>query len=258
MFKEKILHEAETLLEEARTTPPNFYHADMLDGLPAPVQKYLRSALTQGQPMYRTARLKQHGQFRPTVKSGWQRLQAEQYFSTQPPAFIWHGRVEPIPFFWVSARDYYWHGQGNMLIKVMSAWTLDDARGAEMTQASLLRWLAEAVWFPCVFADSGVIQWEIRDAHSAVAHVSDGETSVFGIYYFNGDHLPVRFAAERPYGTGKNSALEKWGGVYHRYQECGGMMIPFEAEVTWYFAAGDHPYARLTLSDVQYDHFEPY
>jgi hypothetical protein len=68
--------------------------------------------------------------------------------------------MKPAPLFSITGRDMYYEGKGNMYIKLMSLVTVADARGAEIDQGVLLRYLNEIMWFPGA-ALSDYIQWEV-------------------------------------------------------------------------------------------------
>ena len=61
------------------------------DDLPAPVARYLRFALKDGQPIVRTARFKHTGEF--NLNNKWTPFDSEQHFSSNPPAFVWDAEM---------------------------------------------------------------------------------------------------------------------------------------------------------------------
>ena len=52
------------------------------------------------------------------------------------------------PLMAVVGRDKYVNGRGEMLIKILGLLPVVDARGPEMDQGTMLRYLAEMTWFP--------------------------------------------------------------------------------------------------------------
>ncbi|MEA2063547.1 MAG: DUF6544 family protein, partial [Gemmatimonadota bacterium] len=89
------------------------YSPKMLDGLPLPVQRYFRLVLKEGQPLIRSARIIQAGEFRARkADNGWSRFEAKQYFSAQPPGFVWDAGIRMAPLMEVRVRDMYVAGQG--------------------------------------------------------------------------------------------------------------------------------------------------
>ena len=65
------------------------YHAAELPGLPAPVQRYFRAALTDGQPTVTDVRLTQAGRFNMGATADqWKPFTATQTFTTTRPGFV--------------------------------------------------------------------------------------------------------------------------------------------------------------------------
>jgi hypothetical protein len=93
------------------------FRLDELDGLPAPVVRYFRSTLKEGQPMIRSVQLKQEGKF--WAQGSWKTFEASQYFSVKPPAMVWDARIQMAPLMTVSVRDTHFQGKGSMLAKLM-------------------------------------------------------------------------------------------------------------------------------------------
>jgi len=133
-----------------------------LNRLPAAVQNWLRYAQVIGKEKIVAARTKQKVELRLEQDKPRMPAKAEQYFRTEEPGFIWKVKINAAPFFHIVGRDKYCDGHGNMLIKIMSIKTIADARGPEIDQGTLLRYLAETMWFPTA-ALSDYIKWEEID-----------------------------------------------------------------------------------------------
>ena len=144
-----LRNEARELLQQARPVPPGLITEAHL--LALPVQRNLRYSQVIGREPIRTARLKQRGKFRQSARLPWMKLDAEEYYSVNPPGFVWVGtlRTAGLPF--VRARDRYRDGKGNMQITLATVLTIADPMGAAMDQASMTRYLNEMMWFPADF-----------------------------------------------------------------------------------------------------------
>jgi hypothetical protein len=72
-----------------RTTDPGerVFDASQLEGLPAPVARYLAFALPEGQPRIRTAAVRWTGEFQMRPGGGWSPFTATQEFTADPPGF---------------------------------------------------------------------------------------------------------------------------------------------------------------------------
>ena len=104
------------------------------------------------------ARLKQEGVFRRGPGQDWVPIEAEQYFTTDRPSFLWHAMLRPGRFFWIEGRDRYDRGKGSMRIRLLSTITVADATGPEIDVSSLVRYLGEMPWFPGAFLHRGVVR----------------------------------------------------------------------------------------------------
>src|SRR3712207_6252439 len=66
-----------------------------LEGLPAPVQRYFRTVLEEGQPMVADVRVQHTGTFNMgETNDQWKPFTSDQVVVTQRPGFDWNGRVD--------------------------------------------------------------------------------------------------------------------------------------------------------------------
>ena len=135
-------------LWQASTTPRStvFTEADLI-GLPAPVVRYFRAVLHDGQPVVRHGRLTQRGHFlvRPTP-DGWRLFAATQHFATYPGGLVWDARIRVGPGLNIRVRDAFVYGTGSMLGALMGLSPVVSAEGTpEIAAGALHRYLAESV-----------------------------------------------------------------------------------------------------------------
>ena len=229
--------------------------ADLVD-LPEPLQRYLTQTGVLGRPRIGTVRLKQEGFFRTRPDQNWMPMQAVEYYSVDPPAFLWHGKIRMLPFLSVQGRDHYEAGTGHMLIK-LAAFTLGDARGPQMDQGALLRYFNEIMWFPTAFLSES-IRWEEVDANSARGTIQIGGTSASAVLHVTETGQFANFVADRYMSTGNTFSLETWSTPIDDYAELNGMKLPVSGEGVWHLDAGDFSYIRLRITELQYDAPQPY
>jgi hypothetical protein len=256
-FGARVASEVEHLW---RDTPPAVpLDRDALRALPAPVRRYLTAAIRGRDTAVRTLRLRHGGTFRTKLDGPWLPIRGEQYFATDPPAFIWWGRVRMAPGLWVDARDRSVGGAGRMLVKVESTFTIADARGSELDQGALLRTLAEMSWLPTAFLDRRYVSWTPVDAtHArAILHVAGREVS--GVFAFGEDGLPRTFEAERYRDVGNGrSALTPFVGESSDYREVEGLIVPHRMVASWVVDSQPAPYVRFEVDAVEYDATAPF
>lgn len=131
LFSKQTESKSKTILEED------------IKELPEPVQRYFKYSRVIGMQHINTVSLKQKGYFRMKEGQKMMPMTAEQYYTTNPPAFLWYGKMTPIPLLSIKARDQFIDGQGSMLIKLLGLIKVGEASGAEMDQAALTRYLSE-------------------------------------------------------------------------------------------------------------------
>lgn len=254
LFDERAIKEVGMLTDKGSKAQSKTFSFNDLEGLPEPVQRYFKYALRDGQEHIKFVRLKQVGEFRMKENQPWMPIKAEQYFTTEDPAFIWRVKFTMAPFIWIEGRDMYYQGRGNMLIKVLSTITVADAAGSEMDISSLIRFLAEAPWFPTVLLPGDYIEWEEIDSNSARVIIKDKGYIASGIFTFNEKGEIIKFVTNDRYMEADGKYFkEQWAGYYRNYQEIEGMKIPMEGEVEWNLSDKDLPYAKLKITDIQYN-----
>ncbi|MDI6779511.1 MAG: hypothetical protein QME25_04870 [Bacteroidota bacterium] len=70
----------------------------MINNLPPVVQKWLVRSKIIGKEIIQTVHLKQNGEMRTKPDGSWMSVEAEQYFTTEKPGFIWLADVQAAPF----------------------------------------------------------------------------------------------------------------------------------------------------------------
>lgn len=220
--------------------------------LPEPMQRYLHCAGVVGKEPVRTVRLKQRGTMRQRPEQKWMPLEAEQSFTVNPPSFTWRARMRFAPFAWVAATDQLADGHGSMNIKLLSAIPLGNARGPEMDQGSLVRYLGEMIWFPTAWL-SDYIEWQAIDASSVRATIHSAGISASAVMSVNEQGQPVQLSADRHMEDHGNYRLTPWSARCSEFREADGMYLPTHFDVTWRLPAGDFTYLRADISEIEYD-----
>jgi hypothetical protein len=224
-----------------------------LQGLPAPVQRYLRFALPPGQPLIRRARVQQEGTFlmRP---GAWSPFTATQHFGAQAPGFVWDASIRMAPLLSVRVRDSYVDGEGEMFVQVAGLLTLVHQRGGrEMAASTLQRWLAEAAWMPTALLPREGLAWSELDAQHARATLTDRGVSVSVDFEFGPGGEIAGISTERYRDVNGTPVLTPWQGRFWSYAQRHGVQVPLEGEVAWVLPEGPQPYWRGRIVDFQYE-----
>lgn len=227
-----------------------------LASLPPPVQRYLEVSGAARRAPVRGARLRHGGTF--TLEPGGKALAIEgrQYFSVDPPGFVWWGRIRLAPGLWVDGRDQLVGGEGSLLIRAASTFTIADARGRDVDEAELHRLLAEGLWMPTLLRDPRHVTWAPVDASTARATLRVGGREASAEFHFGADGLPTRVTARRWMGTKGETALTPWWGACEDFREVDGLRVPFRITAGWDLPGGPFPYARWELETLELDRME--
>lgn len=243
----------------ARSTPKRAAAAvsfGSFEKLPAPVGRYFRRVLKEGQPFVHMARITQTGQFNiGEAAENWKAFDARQIISTEPPGFIWEADIRSAPLMKVRVRDVYLAGRGSMQGRIFSLIPVVAEHGRPQLNAGALhRYLAEAVWLPTALLAGERINWREVDDHRATASITDGGTAVSLEFHFNdADEITGVFTDGRYRKADGSYMLTPWAGYFRGYQEINGMRIPTEGEVEWRLPHGPQPYWKGRITSVDYD-----
>ncbi|MFQ6083015.1 MAG: DUF6544 family protein [Candidatus Aminicenantia bacterium] len=252
-FSKKVEEEINELTKDVSETPAKIFAYDNLEGLPELVQRYLKYSLSDEQEHIRFVRLKQTGEFRMKANQDWKPIEAEQYFTTENPAFVWQAKLKLAPFMWVGTRDMYYRGKRSMLIKLFSAITVVDVTGKELDVSSLLRFLSEAPWFPTALLPSNYLEWIEIDSNLARAVISDHGYTASAVFTFNDQGEIIKLVTNDRYREVDGEYFkEQWTTYYRNYQEVNGVKIPTEEEAEWNLPDGNFTYGKFKVEIISY------
>jgi hypothetical protein len=225
--------------------------------LPPVVQKWLRRSGVLGKPVVGIARIEQRGTMLTKPGGSWMPFAAQQHTALQTPGFVWETEMGDNPLMTIGGRDRYLGGVGNMYISLLYLYPIVNARGFEIDQGSLVRYLAELVWFPSAAANKR-ITWKAINDTTAAATITVGETTATGQFYFDTNGDCIAFEAPR-YMSNNNAAptLEQWRVQSKAFKKFGGVRIPAQSEITWKLKAGDYTWLRLEITSVEYNPAAP-
>lgn len=242
-----------TAAKPARAT--RFDPAELAD-LPPPVQRYFRTVLTVGQPLVSAVHIEHRGQFdMGEATANWKPFRSQQQVTTARPGFLWDARISVLPGALVRVHDAYIAGEGLLHAALVGLLTVADVRGTpQMAEGELMRWLAEAAWYPTALLPSQGVRWEAVDERSARATLTDGKTRVTLTFVFadDGTMQAVR-AAARGRTVGDRIVPTPWEGRWSDTQLRNGMRVPIVGEVAWLTPEGRKPYWQGTVTALSYE-----
>jgi hypothetical protein len=256
LFNQSVEKEVEALFSRVKNTGENVTKADIKE-LPKNVQKWLKYSGIIGNERITSVRLKQKADMRLGKDKSWMPVQAEQYFISEEPGFIWKANIKAAPLIHISGRDKYEDGKGSMLIKVLSLFTAADSEGKEIDQGTLLRFLAETMWFPSA-ALNDYLKWEEIDANNAKVTMTYGKITASGVFTFNDKGEVINFEAERYGEFDGETKLETWTIPVRDYRTFEGIRVPTKGDVTWKLDSGDFNWFNFEVTEIEYNKQELY
>ena len=246
-----------TQLEAARISPASAgYDARELEGMPAPVQRYFRLALQDGQPIVTAASVTHTGTFNMSATAEqWRPFTSTQRVITLRPGFDWAARIMMLPGVPAHVHDAYIAGEGLLHGALFGLVPVVHIAGTpEIARGELLRFFAEAAWYPTALLPSQGVRWEAVDDTSARATLTDGSLAVTMLFRFNATGLidTARAESHARVVDGKTESAP-WQGRFWNYTERDGMQVPLDGEVAWMLPEGAKPYWRGTSTALSYE-----
>jgi hypothetical protein len=244
-------------LDAARTpVRPPVVDFRELEGLPAPVQRYFRAALTAGRPMVAGVRVQHRGTFNMGESADqWRPFTSDQRVVTRRPGFDWNGRIAALPGIPVLVHDAYLAGEGILHASLLGLVSVVHLRGTDdMAAGELMRFFAEAAWYPTALLPSQGVHWQAVDDRSAHGTLTDGAIDVTLLFTFTEQgYIETVRAEARGRTAGGKVIPTPWLGRFWNYEERGGMRVPIDGEVAWVLPEGPLPYWRGQIDKIVYE-----
>jgi uncharacterized protein DUF6920 len=155
----------------------------------------------------------------------------------------------------VRVHDAYVAGEGILHASLLGLISVVDMRGpGEVAKGELMRFFAEAAWYPTALLPSQGVRWQAAGGRSAYATLTEGDISTTMLFTFDEQGLieTVR-AEERGRAVGDKIVPTPWRGRFWAYEERGGMLVPLNGEVAWLPPEGERPYWHGHITEISYE-----
>lgn len=243
------------LTAPARAIEGMAFRLEVTEGLPAPARAYLARVLAPGQPAIVSARISHSGTFNMgSDEPQWRPFSSTQDVLVDGPGFLWNANVLMAPGMPARVHDAYVNGSAVLTARLFGLIPVMDAEDSpELAQGELMRFLAEAPWYPTALLPSETVTWTPIDDDSARVTLVDGDTSVSLEVRFGPDGLIESVRSEGRYrDVDGTQVLTPWEGWFWNYEERDGMLIPLDGEVAWLRQDGRWPYWRGHIDEITY------
>jgi hypothetical protein len=253
LFDRKIDNERALLYNRSEAQNAEIVQQENLNELPEPVQKWLKKAGVIGKKKISTVWLKQHARMKlKPEQTKWLDATAEQFFTVNPPGFIWTVDLKMSPVIKIKGRDKFENGKGQMLIKMHSLFNVVNESGEKIDEGTLQRYLGEIVWFPSA-ALHPAIKWEELDENSARATLEVEGTKGSGTFYFDENSDLEKFTAMRFKGNEPEAERRVWIITVKETKNLNGFRIPVKMESTWMLEDGPWTWLDLEVTEIEYN-----
>ena len=232
----------------ADPTPMPVFSKSELEGLPGPVQRYLRFAIAPGTQLATSARLRMHGR----IKIGhWLPFRARETLAPRS-GFTWSAWAGGV----ITGFDRYAEGQGELRWKLLGVLPVMRAVGPDVTRSSAERAAAEAIWLPTTLLPRFGVQWEALDDRQLLARYQIDAVEFEARYRIETDGRLVSMVCHRwgdPDQTGAWGP-HPFGGEVTAYRTFGGLTIPSAGRFGWFFGTdrwSDGEFFRYEITKLQ-------
>ncbi|GAX90211.1 DUF6920 family protein [Effusibacillus lacus] len=246
--------EIHAILSQSKETEKTVVSEQMLAALPSPVQKWLTHTGIVGKEKIRNVYLKQTGliKLKPDQKN-WSKAEAEQYITTDKPAFLWKVNMSIMPLVNVTGRDLFMNGEGQMKVNLASLIpVVNVANNEKIDQSSLQRFLLELPLYPSA-AMSPYVTWESIDDHSAAATMTYQGVTGSATFFFDDHGDFLKSSALRYKDSDESAQLIECIGEVKRNSIVNGIKIPTQIDVSWMLEAGKFTWYKLEIYDVVFN-----
>ncbi len=157
--------------------------------------------------------------------------------------FLWRARqggIGPLPL--VAVTDSYTHGEGVLSLRLLGAFPVVTARGAQIDLAEAMRYLAELPWAPDAVLSNGDLRWQVLQAGRWQVSAPNGAAVTFTVR--DGDLVKIQAAARPATDPSGQPATYDWEGRFSDFQTVAGRRIPLAGEVGYIREGRYVPYFR--------------
>ena len=232
---------------------PKVFALGELADLPAPVQRFFRAALMDGQPMVSAVTVAHTGSFNQSeTAENWKPFKSTQRVVVRRPGFDWDARIMIWPALTMRVQDAYVGGEGILQVALWGLFSLANGRDTGLlARGELIRFFAEAAWYPTALLPSQGIRWQAQGERSARATLSDGDITVTLLFRFNEEGLIDTVRADARGRTMSESL--PWQARMWNFAWRDTMRVPLAGEAAWVTPKGIKPYWRGQITELVYE-----
>ena len=208
---------------------PAVFTESEIEGLPAPVQRYLRAGIAPGTPLAVAARLRMRGQ----IKLGrWVPFHAREFLAPRD-GFHWTARAGGV----LSGFDSYADRQGEMRWKLLGLVPVMRATGPDVTRSAAGRAAAEVIWLPTALLPRFGVRWQAAGDRHLIASYRIDAVEIEAHHQIDQDGRLLSMFFDRwgdPWRTG-SWGWYRFGGEITAHRTFEGLTIPSAGRFGWHY-----------------------
>ena len=188
----------------------------------------------------------------------WRPFSSTQDVVVDDPGFLLNADIRMAPGMPARVHDAYVNGRAVLTARLFGLITvMESPDSPELAQGELLRFLAEAPWYPTALLPSQTLTWAPLGDDAARLTLVDGDLSVSLVVRFGVAGLIESVHSDGRYRDIDGTQIRTpWAGRFWNYEERDGMLVPLDGEVAWLLPEGRRPYWRGHIDDINYEFAE--
>jgi hypothetical protein len=249
-FERRFTQDVKAQLRHTNAVRDEVITDEMLQHLPAPVQRYLNYCGVAGKPKVKNMRIRFSGQMRDKGKD-WFNFTSVQYNFFDEPARLFFMKAK---MFGITVPGYhpYQQAAARMEVKLFGLFTVMQAKGSEMNKSETVTFFNDL----CIFAPAALVDkritWTPVDSSSATATFTNGSSTIRATLFFNPEGQLVNFISDDRY-TISDMQQHRFLTPVSNYKLMEGRNIPAYGEATWQYADGEFNYGKFHLQSIEYN-----
>jgi hypothetical protein len=256
-FKDQYVQLATANLHQTASAPETTLTEADLQGLPAPVQKYLHYTQVVNKPKVRNFKVRFTGQIRKSEQSAWMPFSADQYsfMDASTRLFFMNATMRSFP---ISAFHCFQNGDAFMDIRLFSLFKIQYQTGAEMGIAETVTFFNDI----CCMAPAALIdkriQWLETKGNEVKASFTNNNITISAWLFFDDQGALVNFTSEDRYAASDHGIFRKvpWSTPIKSYRDYNGYHLPDFAITVYTYPDGDLRYGEFKIESIEYNRTE--
>lgn len=233
---------------------PELINASDLDGLPLPVQEYLRYVGVVGKEKPYSFTIDFTGEFKMNEEAAFSKAVIEQtsYIPDYTRLFYMELKYNGLN---VVGLHHYENSEALMRIKLLDLIKVADSKGDLMNQAELVTMFNDlALFAPQGLIDSRISWQEVND-YEVIGTIVNGDYSASARFIFNESHQLINFISNDRIYIDENDEGQQvqWSTPITEYQDINGLNLPYKGSAIWHFDDHDYKYVKLTIEGIIYN-----